>query len=94
MFDYAKQGDAMAKDVVAFFGETLGRALAIVSCVCDPEVFVIGGGVSAAGQVILDVVAESFVRNAFPASEGTRFTLAKLGNDAGVYGAARLILGA
>ena len=94
VFDYAKQGDAMAKDVVAFFGETLGRALAIVSCVCDPEVFVIGGGVSAAGQVILDVVAESFVRNAFPASEGTRFTLAKLGNDAGVYGAARLILGA
>ena len=94
VFDYAKQGDAMAKDVVAFFGETLGRALSIVSCVCDPEVFVIGGGVSAAGQVILDVVAESFVRNAFPASEGTRFTLAKLGNDAGVYGAARLILGA
>ena len=94
VFDYAKQGDAMAKDVVSFFGETLGRALSIVSCVCDPEVFVIGGGVSAAGQVILDVVAESFVRNAFPASEGTRFTLAKLGNDAGVYGAARLILGA
>ena len=94
VFDYAKQGDAMAKDVVAFFGDTLGRALSIVSCVCDPEVFVIGGGVSAAGQVILDVVAESFVRNAFPASEGTRFTLAKLGNDAGVYGAARLILGA
>ena len=94
VFDYAKQGDAMAKDVVAFFGDTLGRALSIVSCVCDPEVFVIGGGVSAAGQVILDVVAESFARNAFPASEGTRFTLAKLGNDAGVYGAARLILGA
>ena len=94
VFDYAKQGDAMAKDVVAFFGDTLGRALSIVSCVCDPEVFVIGGGVSAAGQVILDVVADAFVRNAFPASEGTRFTLAKLGNDAGVYGAARLILGA
>ena len=81
----------MAKDVVAFFGDTLGRALSIVSCVCDPEVFVIGGGVSAAGQVILDVVAESFVRNAFPASEGTRFTLAKLGNDAGVYGAFQLL---
>ena len=94
VFDYAKKGDAMAKEVVAFFGETLGRALSIVSCVCDPEVFVIGGGVSAAGQVILDVVEESFVRHAFPASEKTRFTLATLGNDAGVYGAARLILGA
>ena len=94
VFDCAKAGDAMAKEVVAFFGDTLGRALSIVSCVCDPEVFVIGGGVSAAGQMILDAVAESFVRNAFPASEGTRFTLAVLGNDAGVYGAARLILGA
>ena len=94
VFDYAKQGDTMAKGVVAFFGETLGRAMAIVSCVCDPEVFVIGGGVSAAGQIILDVVQESFVRHAFPASEGTGFTLAALGNDAGVYGAARLILGA
>lgn len=94
VFDCAKAGDAMAQEVVDTFGRVLGRALANVSCVCDPEVFVIGGGVSAAGKIILDAIEENFRANAFPASEETRFTLAVLGNDAGVYGAARLILGA
>ena len=92
VFDCAKAGDALALEVVEFFGETLGRAMAIVSCVCDPEVFVIGGGVSAAGQIILDSVQKAFVRHAFPAAEETRFELATLGNDAGICGAARLVL--
>ena len=91
VFDCAKKGDSLAMDVVELFGQCLGRALANVSCVCDPEVFVIGGGVSAAGQIILDVVQKNFVANAFPASEGTRFELAKLGNDAGIYGSAQLV---
>ena len=52
----------------------------------------IGGGVSAAGQIILDVVKKSFVRHAFPSAEETRFELAALGNDAGICGAARLML--
>ena len=91
VFDCAKQGDALAMDVVELFGQCLGRALANVSCVCDPEVFVIGGGVSAAGQIILDVVQKNFVANAFPAAEETRFELAKLGNDAGIYGSAQLV---
>ncbi len=90
VFNCAKEGDALALDVVNLFGNTLGRALANVSCVCDPDVFVIGGGVSAAGQIILDVVQEAFRAHAFPASEGTRFELAKLGNDAGIYGSAQL----
>lgn len=94
VFDCAKAGDGLALEVVEFFGETLGRALAIVSCVCDPEVFVIGGGVSAAGQVILDAVQKAFARHAFPSAEETRFELAALGNDAGICGAARLILDA
>lgn len=91
VFDCAKNGDELALEVVAFFGRTLGRALSCISCVCDPEVFVIGGGVSAAGQIILDAVEEHFRANAFPASEGTAFKLAVLGNDAGIYGAARLV---
>ena len=91
VFDCAKAGDALALDVVKLFGDTLGRALANVSCVCDPDVFVIGGGVSAAGQIILDVVQEAFRAHAFPAAEETRFELAKLGNDAGICGAARLM---
>ena len=94
VFDYAKAGDKLALNVVSFFGNTLGRALACISCVCDPQIFVIGGGVSAAGQIILDVVQEAFRANAFPASEETSFALASLGNDAGICGAARLILGA
>ena len=94
VFDYAKNGDKLALNVVSFFGNTLGRALACISCVCDPQIFVIGGGVSAAGQIILDVVQEAFRANAFPASEETSFALASLGNDAGICGAARLILGA
>ena len=91
VFDCAKKGEALAMDVVELFGQCLGRALANVSCVCDPEVFVIGGGVSAAGQIILDVVQKNFVANAFPAAEETRFELAKLGNDAGIYGSAQLV---
>ncbi len=91
VFDYAKSGDELAMHVVDCFGEILGRALATVSCVCDPEVFVIGGGVSAAGQIILDKVSSSFVKHAFPATEGTLFALASLGNDAGIYGCARLM---
>lgn len=92
VFDCAKQGDALALDVVKLFGDTLGRAMANVSCVCDPEVFVIGGGVSAAGQIILDAVQGAFRQHAFPAAEETRFELAVLGNDAGIYGCAQLAL--
>ncbi len=92
VFDCAKFGDGLALSVVENFGMDLGRALAAVSCVCDPEVFVIGGGVSAAGEIILNVVKKGFVAAAFPPAEGTRFELARLGNDAGIYGAARLML--
>lgn len=92
VFDCAKAGDKLALDVVAGFGEDMGRALAAVSCVCDPEVFVIGGGVSAAGRIILDVVEKSFRAHAFPAAEETRFELAVLGNDAGICGCARLMI--
>ncbi len=92
VFDFAKSGDPLALGVVDFFGDALGRALAAVSCVCDPQVFVIGGGVSAAGQIIIDVVAKYFRGYAFPAAEETAFVLASLGNDAGICGAARLAL--
>lgn len=92
VMDLAKEGDAVALRVAESFGEILGRALAIVSCVCDPEVFVLGGGVSKAGKYLIDLIQPSFVKCAFPATEPTRFGLAVLGNDAGIYGAAKLIL--
>lgn len=92
IFDCAKVGDEVALSIVDFFAENLGKALANISCVCDPEVFVIGGGISAAGQIILDKVEAVYRRHAFPASEETKFVLASLGNDAGICGCARLML--
>ena len=92
IFDCAKKGEETALSIVDFFAENLGKALADISCVCDPEVFVIGGGISAAGQIILDKVEAIYRRHAFPAAEETRFVLASLGNDAGICGCARLML--
>ena len=70
----------------------LGKALAAVSCVCDPEIFVLGGGVSQAGEYLLRETQRSFQRYAFPSAKETQFALAELGNDAGIYGAAYLVL--
>ena len=58
----------------------------------DPEAFVIGGGVSAAGEMILDVVKKYYEANAMYAIRDKEFRLAELGNDAGIYGAVRMIL--
>lgn len=92
IFDCAKDGDEFACMLVDRMNRILGRAMASVSCVCDPEVFVIGGGVARAGRIILDGVARYFREYAFPAAEGTVFALAELGNDAGIYGCVHLIL--
>ncbi len=92
IFDFAKEGDMVAIEAVEFLGETLGTALSHIACVIDPEVFVIGGGVSKAGDVLIDTVKKHYVKTAFHASRGTDFRLATLGNDAGIYGAVRLVL--
>ena len=92
VFDAYKEQDDLAKEIVKEFSEYLGKALAVFSCVADPEIIVLGGGVSKAGQVLLDCVKEEFHKYAFPACKETGFALAMLGNDAGVYGAAKLVL--
>lgn len=92
IFDAAKEGDEMASELVENHGHCLGLALAQIACVVDPEVFVIGGGVSKAGKVLIDTTAKYFEQYAFHACRGTKFELATLGNDAGIYGGARLIL--
>ena len=92
VFDKAKDGEELALSVVHVFADELGRTLANVSAVVDPEVFVIGGGVAKAGDFLLDLVQDAFVRYAFPPCEGTAFRLAELGNDAGFYGAAKLFI--
>ena len=92
IFDLAKAGDAVALAQVEEMTRLLGKALAAVSCVCDPQVIVLGGGVSRAGSIITDNVAKWFREYAFPASECTEFALAELDNDAGIYGAAKLVV--
>lgn len=92
VIDCAKEGDEAAMQVVDLMTRMLGKALAMVSCVADPEVVVIGGGVSRAGSIITDGIRKYFLQYAFPATEDTRFVLAELGNDAGIYGAVQMVL--
>ncbi len=92
VLDAAKEGDGGALEIVEQFGEILGRALASVACVCDPEVFVIGGGVSKAGAIVTDTIKKYYTLYAFHASSGTEFRIASLGNDAGIYGGVSLLL--
>lgn len=92
VWDAAKKGDPLAMEVAEDFGWYLGNALAGVACVVNPEVFVIGGGVSKAGDILIDYIQKNYQKNAFSGCRGALFTLAKLGNDAGIYGAARMVL--
>lgn len=91
-FDAAKAGDALAMNVLEQFGEILGKGLASVACVVNPEVFVIGGGVSKAGTIITDMVEKYYTPNTFHACREAQFKLAELGNDAGIYGCVQMIL--
>ncbi|MCD7886380.1 MAG: ROK family glucokinase [Clostridiales bacterium] len=90
--DCAKAGDECALQLVEEMDRLLGKALAAISCVCDPEIIVIGGGVARAGSIILDGVQKYFKKYAFPAAEDTAFALAQLGNDDGIYGGVQMIL--
>lgn len=92
VFDALKEGDAVAKEIVEEFGSYLGHALAAIAVITDPSMIVIGGGVSKAGEILLEYVEKYFHEKAFFANEDTRFVLAQLGNDAGICGAAKLIL--
>ncbi|MCD8020691.1 MAG: ROK family glucokinase, partial [Clostridiales bacterium] len=91
--DCAKAGDAVALELIDEMTSLLGKALAAISCVCDPEIIVIGGGVSKAGSILIDSTQKAFKKYAFPAAEETEFALAELGNDAGIYGGVQIILG-
>ena len=93
VFDAVKKDDALAIRVAERFGSYLGKALSIYACISDPQVFVIGGGVSKAGPILLEYIVKYYRQYAFTACKGADFVLATLGNDAGIYGAARLVLG-
>ena len=92
IFDAAKEGDEVAATLVENHGKVPGKALAQIACVVDPEIFVIGGGVSRAGDILINTTAKYFAQYAFHACRQTKFALATLGNDAGMYGGACSIL--
>lgn len=92
IFDAYKDGDKVAAEIVEEYGCYLGKGLAAVAAVTNPQIFVIGGGVSKAGDVLLPLIQKHYVNYVFHASSGAKFALAELGNDAGIYGAAKLVL--
>ena len=92
IFDAAKEGDELAQSLAEEHGKYLGLALANVACVVDPDAFVIGGGVSKAGDILIDITKKYFEEFAFHACRNASFKLATLGNDAGIFGAAASIL--
>lgn len=92
VLDAAKEGDALALEVMEIVGHYLGVALASLALTVDPQMFVIGGGVSKAGQYLIEVINRHYAHY-MPISENrAAIGLARLGNDAGIYGAARLVL--
>ena len=92
VFDAVKAKDALAMEVAEEFGRYLGNGLAGVACVVNPEVIVIGGGVSNAGEILIDYIRPYYEKSVFHGSRSVKFSLATLGNDAGIYGAAKLVL--
>ena len=92
IFDAYKKGDDIAKQVVGTFAKYLGLGLSHVAQTVDPEAFVIGGGVSKNGPVVIDVIREEYEKNVMYALKGKEFKLAELGNDAGMYGAVKMVL--
>lgn len=92
VFDAAKSEDDLAMKVVDFACEKLGQALSYIADVIDPEIFVIGGGVSRAGRILIDGIKKHYQNEVFHASENTEIALAECGNDAGMYGAVKMIL--
>jgi len=92
VIDAAKAGDKVADRIFDKFCDYLGYSLAATAAVIDPDIFILGGGVSKAGQVLVDRVQSYFVKYAWPGIRGTKFALAELGNDAGIYGAASIVI--
>ncbi len=92
VFDAAKAGDKTAVQVVEDVCEILDIALSHVAASVDPECFVIGGGVSKAGDILIDTLKKHYGHNLLNALQTTEFRLATLGNDAGIYGCARMML--
>lgn len=92
LWDAAKAGDGLAKAILEQVCNRLGIALANAVYLLDPEMILIGGGVCAAGEFLLEQLRPAYQRQVFPHSREKKFALASLGNDAGIRGAAAMVL--
>lgn len=90
VFDEAKAGDELALALVDKVGYYLGLASANLAATIDPELFIFGGGVSHAGDILLDAIRKHYIKFSFSSIRQTPFVLATLGNDAGIIGGAYL----
>lgn len=90
--DLARTGDALCLAALDRCGEAIGRALSFAACTVDPEVFILGGGLSQAGDVLFEPIRAYYQRYAFSPCRSTPVVPASLGSDAGVFGCAGLIL--
>ena len=91
VFDAANSGDALDQGVLEQVYAYMGEFIANICCVVNPEVVVLGGGVSRAGEPLLEGLRKSFQKWGYHACQDTKFALATLGNDAGAYGAFKLV---
>ena len=91
--DNAREGDPLANEILDRFADYLARGMSFASCTVDPEVIMVGGGVSRAGDTLLEPVRRHFRRYAYHPCVDTPIIAAKLGNDAGIYGCAAMVWG-
>lgn len=91
VFEAFAGGDIIADRVVNTVCDYLALAISHITCIINPEAVVLGGGVSKAGQVLIDTVSQYYKKRAFAGCRDTDIIRAELGNDAGIYGAAALV---
>ncbi|XMB66431.1 ROK family protein [Mycoplasmatota bacterium zrk1] len=92
LFDAAKINDQFALEIVNIYTKCLAKLSVIIALTLDPDVIVFGGGISNAGEFLIDAIKEQYIElMPFVQMKTLKFQLAKLGNDAGIYGAAYLV---
>jgi len=90
--DLARTGDPLASAILDRCAEYLGLAMSYVSSTVDPQVFIVGGGMSRAGAILIDAISKHYRRYAYHPTTQTPVIEAKLGNDAGIFGCAAMVL--
>lgn len=92
IFDAAKNGDEAALLVVEDVSYYLAYAIQLLAVVVNPGIVLIGGGVANAGDFLIDRIIEKYNKIAFSATKDLIIQSSMLGNDAGIYGAASLVI--